>query len=150
MVLEKHIKSKDVDRRMPSSPLENNHDQTMLGVACHQRPRAAYTVGRRRAWHAIISFRQHTRSYDIGRGMTSSPLGNTHGLTASSMACRHRLWAAHTVERRRAWHSIITFGQHTQSATSGVACHYCPWAAQIVGNVERGMTSPPLDNTYGQ
>ena len=149
IVLGRQTWSNDVGRGMPSSPLGSTEGRTPSGVACHHRLWPAHTVDRHRAWHDIAAFGQHARS-DVRRDMPSPPLDNTHGRTTSGVACHHRLWAAHTVERRRAWHSIITFGQHTQSATSGVACHYCPWAAQIVGNVERGMTSPPLDNTYGQ
>ena len=54
------------------------------------------------------------------------------------------------VGRRRAWHNITDLGQHTRSATSGVALHHRPWKAHTVGNVGRGMTSMPLDSTHGQ
>ena len=90
------------------------------------------------------------------------------------------------VKRRQVWHDITAFGQHTRSidvergiplsplgsthgrTTSGVACHYCLWAAQTVErrqawhditvlglhtrskNVGRDMPSLPLDNTHGQ
>ena len=30
------------------------------------------------------------------------------------------------------------------------ACHHRPWTAYTVGNVRRGITSPPLDNTHGR
>ena len=63
-----------------------------------------------RAWTAKYAFGQHTRSNDVGRGMSSSPLGSTHVRATSGVACHHRLWAAHAVERRRAWHAIIAFG----------------------------------------
>ena len=59
---------------------------TVSGVACHHRLWPAHTVERRRVWHAIIAFGQHTRSNDIGRGMPSSPLGSTHSWTTSGMA----------------------------------------------------------------
>ena len=113
---------------MPSSPLDGKQGRTTSGVACHHHLWAAHTVGRRRAWHAIIGFGQHTRSNDVGRGMPSSPLGRTngrmtsgvachhrcwtssHSRTASGVACHHRHWTANTVKRRRAWHAIITFG----------------------------------------
>ena len=125
----------------------------------------ADTVGRRRAWHAIISLGRQTRSNDVGGGMPSPPLDNTHSRTTSSVACHHLLWAALTVGRLRAWHAITAFGQHTRSAMSGVALHHRPWKAHTVerrlawhdiialgrhtaGNVERGMTSLPLDNTH--
>ena len=128
-----HTRSSDVGRGMPSSPLGSTHGRTTSGVACHLRLFAAHTVERRRAWHAIIAFGQHTRSNDVGRGMPSSPLGSTHGRTTSGVACHHRLWAAHTVERRRAWHAIIAFGQHTRSSDVG-----------------RGMPSSPLGSTHGR
>ena len=90
MVLEKHTLSDDVNRRMASLPLENNLDDTMSGVECHQRPRTAHTVGRRRTWHAIISFGKHIRHLvrhafialglharldDVGSGMQTWALG---------------------------------------------------------------------------
>ena len=90
-------------------------------------------IGRRRAWHDISSLGQHTRSNDVGLGMTSPPLDNTNGRTTSSVACYHRVWPAHTLERRRAWHAIITFGHHKR-----------------LNNVRRGMKSPPLDSTHGR
>ena len=62
-----------------------------------------------RAWTAKYAFGQHTRSNDVGRGMSSSPLGSTHVRATSGVACHHRLWAVHTVERRR-----------------GLACHHSP------------------------
>ena len=65
--------------------------------------------------------------------MTSPPLDSTHGRTTSGVACHHRIWAAHTVERRQACHAIIASGKHPQS-----------------NDVRSGMTSPPLDSTYGR
>ena len=105
--------------------------RTTLGFACHHRLWPAHTAERRWAWHANIAFGHHTRSNDVGLGMSSSPLGSTHGRTTSSVACHHRLWAAHTVERRQAWHASIAFGKHTRSK-----------------DVERGMTSPSLDSAH--
>ena len=70
---------------------------------------------------------------NVRQDMTSPPLERTHG------------W------QRRTWHDDITaLGQHTRSSTSGVAWHYCPWTTHTIGNVGRGMTSPPLDSTHGQ
>ena len=203
---------------MPSSPLDGKHGRMMSGVACHHRLWAAHTVGRRGVWHDITTLGKQTRSATSGvacyhrlwtahtignveRGMTSPSLDSTHGrqrkawhdeITAlgqhtrsatSGVACYHLPWTAHMVEQRRAWHAIIAFGQHRQSngvghgmlsspldgkhgrTTSSVACHHCHWVAQTVGrrralhaiiafgqhtqsnDVERGMTSPPLDNT---
>ena len=119
-------------------------------MACHHSPWAAQTVGRRRAWHAIIAFGQYTRSNDVGRGMLSSPLVSINGQTTLAVACHHRLWAAHTGERRRACRAIIAFGQQIRlidvgrgmpssplrsthgQTTSSVACHHSPWTAQTV------------------
>ena len=117
------------------------------GVTCHHRLWTAHTDKRRRAWHAIIDFGQHTRSNDVGRGMPSSPLGSTNGQTTSGVAFHHRfcvaqavIWrrawhaiiafAQHIVERPRAWHAIITFGKHTPS-----------------NDVGRGMPSSTLGST---
>ena len=86
----------------------------------------------RRAWHDITSLGLHSWSDDIRCGMTSPPLDSTHG------------------RQRRAWNDITAIGQHTRSATSGVAYHHRPWTAHTIGNVRRGMTSPPLDSTHGR
>ena len=110
-----HKRSNDVGRGMLSSPLGSTNGRTTSGVACHHRLWEAQMVEPRRAWHANITFGQHTRFNEFGLGMPASPLGNTHGRTTSGVACNHCLWATHMVERRRAWHAIITFGQHKQS-----------------------------------
>ena len=128
-----HIRSNDVGRDMPVSPLGNTHGRKTSGVACHHHLWEAQTVERRRVWHAIITFGKQIRSNDVGRGLPALPMGSTHGQKTSGVACQHRLWAAHTVEIRRAWHAIIAFWQHTRS-----------------NDVGRGMTSPPLDGTRGQ
>ena len=124
--------------------------ERLSGVACHQRPWTTHTVGRRRAWHAIIAYGQHTRSNDVGhachhclweakrsndvgRGMTSPPLDCKNGRTMSGVASHQRPWTTHTVGQRRAWHDITALGQHPRS-----------------NDVGRGMTSPPLDGTHGR
>ena len=148
--LGQHTRSDDVGRGMTSPRLGSIHDQTTSGVALHHRPWAAHTVDLRRAWHDITSFRQHTRSNDVVRGMPSSPLGSTHGRMTSGVTFHHRLWEAQKVKRRRAWHAIIAFGKHKLSndigrcmpssplgstnfqTTSDVACHHSLWAAHTV------------------
>ena len=85
IVFEKHKRSDDVGHDMPSPPLDNIHSQTTSGVACHHRPWTANTVERRRAWHAIIAFGQHTQ-WNEGRGMPLSLLGNRHSRTTSGVA----------------------------------------------------------------
>ena len=129
---------------MPSGPLDSTHGRTTSGVAFHHGPLKTHTVeqrrawhaitalGRRRAWYAIISLEWQTHSNDVGGGMPSPLLDNTHGRTTSGVACHHRHWEAHTVEKRRAWHDITAFGLHARS-----------------DDVGRGMTSPPLDSTHG-
>ena len=116
---------------MPYTPLGSTHGRTMSTWHAIIAFGLAHTVGRRRAWHAIIALGRQTRSNDVGRGMSSLPLGSTDGRMASGVACHHRLWGAHKIERRRALHAIIAFGQHTWS-----------------DDVGRGMTSPPLDSTH--
>ena len=135
---------------MTSLPLYSTHGRTTSGVACHHRLWTPHTVKRRRAWHAIIAFGKHKQMNDVGRGMQTSPLGNTHGQTTSGVAYQHRLWTAHgrktscvashhllwtahTVERRRARYAITAFGKHTRS-----------------NDVGRGMPSSPLGSTHGR
>ena len=151
---------------MPSSPLGITHDRTTSGVTCHHRLWTAHTVRLCGAWHDITAFGQHTRSNDVGRGITSSPLDNTHG------------------RQRRAWHDIIALGLHTRSndvgrgmtslpsdtthgrTTSGVEFHHSHWVAYTVerrrawhaitsfgqhtrsNDVGRGMPSWPLGSTH--
>ena len=128
-----HRRSDDVGRGMPSPPLDSTDGQMTLGVACHNRPWTAHTVGLRRAWHDITAFGQHTQSNDVGHGMPSSPLGSTHGRTTSGVACHNLLKAAQTIERRRAWHDITAFVQRKRS-----------------NDIECGMISPPFDCTHGR
>ena len=73
-----HTQSNDVGRWMPSLPLSSTNSRAMLGFACHHRPWTARTVGRRQAWTAITALEKHTRSNDVGHGMTSPPLDSTH------------------------------------------------------------------------
>ena len=165
IALGQHTRSNDVRRDMPSSPLDSTHDRMTLGMACHHHLWAAQTVGWRRPWHAIVALGRQTRSNDVGRGLSSSPLGSTHG--------RHR----------RARHAIIAFGQHKWSndigrgmpssplgsihgrTTLGVACHNRLKAAHTVerrrawhditafgqdtrsNDAGRDMKSPPYDST---
>ena len=102
-------------------------------MACSHLLWVAQTVRRRRAWNAITSLGQHTWSDDVGYGMPSSSLGSTNGRTTPMWHANITFWAAHTVERRQAWHASIAFGKHTRSK-----------------DVERGMTSPPLDSAHGR
>ena len=129
IALGQQTRSNDVRRDMPSPPMDNRRGQSTSGVPCHHLLWAAHTVKRRRPWHAIIAFGQHTWSNDVARGMPSSPLDGKHGRTTS------------------AWHANIAFGQHRRShdvgrgmpssplgsthgrTTSGVAC---PWTANTV------------------
>ena len=83
------------------------------------------------AWHAIITFGQHTRSNDVGRGMPSSPLDSTHGRQFQAWHDITALGQHHTVRLRRVWHDITAFGQHTRS-----------------NDVRSGMPSSPLGSTH--
>ena len=105
----------------------------------------------RRAWHAIIAF---------GLADTVGQHRASHAIIAFGLA--------DTVGRHRASHAFIAFGLANGRATSGVACHLRPWAAQTVRRrrawhaiialgqhrrsavVGRDMPSPPLDSTNGQ
>ena len=83
-----HTQSHNVEHGMPSSPFGNTNGWTASGVACHHRPWTVQTIGRRRAWYAIIALGQHTRA------------------AMSGVALHYRPWTANTVERRLAWHDI--------------------------------------------
>ena len=121
-----HTRSKDVELGMTSPPLDRAHGRTTSGATCHHRLWKEHMVEQSRAWHAIITFGQHTRLNYVGCVMPSSPLYSEYGRTTSGVAC------------------IIAFGQHTRSndvgrgmpswpldsthgrTTSGVACHHSP------------------------
>ena len=92
IALGQHRRSAIVGRAMPSKPLDSTHDQTASGVACHHRHWTAQTVGRRRAWYAIIDLGRLTRSNDVGRGMRTPPLNSIHGRTTSGVVGHHRIW----------------------------------------------------------
>ena len=94
--------SDHVDCGMPLSPLGSRDGRTMSAITCHHCPWAAHKVRRRRACYAIIALGKHTRSYYIGRGMASSPLGCTNGHTSSGVACLYLIWTSHIEGRRRA------------------------------------------------
>ena len=96
--LGQYTRSDYVGRGITSPSLESTHGRTTLGVACHHFLRAAHTVERRRAWHAIIALGRQTRSNDIVRGVPSSPLGSTNGRTMSGVACHHSPWTANMVK----------------------------------------------------
>ena len=64
-------RSNDVGRGMTSPPLDSTHDRTKLGMTCHHRPCTARTVGRRQAWYAITALEKHTRSNNVGHGLTA-------------------------------------------------------------------------------
>ena len=94
-------RSKDVGHGMTSPPLNSAHGRTTSSATCYHRHKKAHTVKRRRAWHAIITFGQHKRSNDVGRGMPSC------------------LWETHMVKRRQAWHEITALGRHEWSNDIG-------------------------------
>ncbi|TMW98648.1 hypothetical protein EJD97_003690 [Solanum chilense] len=73
----------------------------MSGVACHHHPLKAYTIGRRLAWHVIITLGQHTQSDHVARGMPALP------------------WGCKNCRTHPAWHAIISLGQHTWSDDVG-------------------------------
>ena len=74
-----HTRLNNVGRDMPTPPLGSTHSRTTSEVACHYLLWEARMVERCRAWHANITFEQHTPSNDVVRGMPASPLGSTHG-----------------------------------------------------------------------
>ena len=76
----------NVGRGMKSPPLDSTHGHTTSCMAFHHRHWAAHTVKRRWAGHDITAFGQHTRSNDVGRDMSSTPLDSTLGRTTSGVA----------------------------------------------------------------
>ncbi|TMW89007.1 hypothetical protein EJD97_017770 [Solanum chilense] len=48
----------------------HTHCRTSSGVACHQRPWTAHTIGLGGALHAIMALWKHTRSDDFKCGIS--------------------------------------------------------------------------------
>ena len=119
--LGQYTRSDYVGCGITSPPFDSRHGRTTMGVGCHYRLLASQTVERRRAWHAIIALGRQTRSDDVRRDMPSPLLDSTLGRTMSGVALHHRPWTARMVGRLREWYDITALGQHTRSATSGVA-----------------------------
>ena len=86
IAFEQHTRWNEVRHGMTSLPLDSTHGRTMSGVTCHHHFWNSHTVKQHSAWYAIIAFGLHTRSDDVGRGMTSSPLDCTDGQTTSGVA----------------------------------------------------------------
>ena len=61
-----HTRSNNVRRGMQSSHLGSTCSRTASIVAFHHRPCTVNMVERRRAWHAIIAFGQHTQLDYVG------------------------------------------------------------------------------------
>uniref|UniRef100_A0A3Q7EWV3 Uncharacterized protein n=1 Tax=Solanum lycopersicum TaxID=4081 RepID=A0A3Q7EWV3_SOLLC len=114
-------------------------------------------VEQSRAWHAIIAFRQHTQSNEVGHGKIALPLDRIYSQTTPLIE--------HTIGQPRTWRAIIILGKHKPSndvghglptspldcthcqttsgvechssthgkTTLGVACHQPPWIAHEDG-----------------
>ncbi|TMW81654.1 hypothetical protein EJD97_008475 [Solanum chilense] len=147
----------DVVRRgMPSSPLGSTGGQTKSGMTCHLLTWTAHTVGRCRAWHAIIALGQHTRLNYVRRGTPSSPLDSIHAMG------QHRALhptspfdniEAHMIERHRRVMTSSTLDYTHEPSTSGVAYHHFPFAAHMHTQLdvdERVMPLSPLDRTHNR
>ena len=144
--LGQHIRSDEVGYGMASSSLDCTHGPTMLGVACNHGLQNAQMVGRRRAWQAIEALGQYIGSNDVGHGMPSLTLENTHD------------------RRHQALPAIKALAKYTRSKTSGLAFLHSPCTAHTVGcrwewhaiialllytrtnKVGSGMILSPLDN----
>ncbi|TMW83133.1 hypothetical protein EJD97_002798 [Solanum chilense] len=144
------------------------HNRMISCVAWPYRPWATHTVARCRVWHAITTLGQHTQLDDIGRDMSSSPLGitqshtmstwharwplgSTHGRMTLDLACYHRFWTANKAGRHWAWHDIIALGLHTRTlgrTTYSVAFLHGPWQTHLSDNVVHDKPSSPLDSTH--
>ena len=99
----------------------------------------------------IIPLGQHTWWDDIGRGLSSYPLDNTHGRPKLGMTCHHRPWTAHTdgqcqvliakkVLGLHRWSDNIGHGKPSwpwdsaqNRTTSDVACHHSPNTKHTIG-----------------
>ena len=118
-------------------------------MACPHGSWAIHTVVENRASHAIIAFGQYTLFDDVAHGMSSSPLGSTHGQTMSCVACcrplgQHTL-SDHVGRGMPTWPLGSTYGR----MTLGMACHYFLCATHI-GEVGHDIPSSPFDSIHGK
>ena len=88
---------KDVDRGMQPSPLDSTQGRTTSDVACHHCPLTKNTIGRRRAWHAIIAHGLHKLLDNVRRGKPIVALGSINCRMTSGVTCHHRCWAPHMI-----------------------------------------------------
>ena len=121
IALGRQTRSNNVRHDMPLPPLDSTHGRTTSGVAFHHHLWATHMIERRRAWHAITSFGQITRSSKVVCEMPSPLLDFTFDRMTSGVACYHRLKAAQTVEQCWARHDLTALGLHARSETLGVA-----------------------------
>uniref|UniRef100_A0A3Q7IUH9 Reverse transcriptase domain-containing protein n=1 Tax=Solanum lycopersicum TaxID=4081 RepID=A0A3Q7IUH9_SOLLC len=109
-------RSDDVGRGMPSSPLGSTDGRKASGVACHNRPWTAQTVGRRRAWHAVIALGQHKRSATVGRAYTQRS-----GPMAPKSTCR---W----LSRRNISAAVTVLKYNFHGAAGRILCRRLKYA----------------------
>ncbi|TMW81743.1 hypothetical protein EJD97_008050 [Solanum chilense] len=129
-----HTLLDNVRRDVPYSLLDNTHGGTMSGMSCNHQTCIAYTVGRRRAWDAIMTLGKHTQLDYVGCGRPLSPLDSIH-----------------MAGQRWAWHSIIALRQHTRSDDVGLGV--LSWPLDCThGRTMFGvaMLSLPLGSTHGR
>uniref|UniRef100_A0A494G8I0 Uncharacterized protein n=1 Tax=Solanum lycopersicum TaxID=4081 RepID=A0A494G8I0_SOLLC len=147
MALGKHTRSNDVGHSIQSYPLGSTHREMMSDMTCHLFPwTAAHDVGRRKAWHSIITIGQHKRSNNVMFDMPSSTLDSTRGGKTLSVEYHNCLWIAYMVRIRRAWNAIIALAPHTRSDYVRHGRHSLP-----LGSIHgHGMLSSPLDRIHGR
>ena len=130
----------------------------MSWVECNHRPCTTQMVGRCWDLDVIIALGQHTRSYDIRRGMPTWSLARpsvacSHRPCTAHIVRRHRAWQmartkqywtmwsitcnhrtseAYMVRRRLAWHAISRLDNTHGRTTSSVGCHHRPWRAHTI------------------
>ena len=86
-----------LSREMSSKTLDNTHGRMTSNMASYQGRWTAHMVVQRRPWNIITALRKYTGSDEVGSGMPSWTLDNTHGQTMSGMACSLCQWTSHTV-----------------------------------------------------
>ena len=103
-------------------------------------------MGRRKAWHSIITIGQHKRSNNVMFDMPSSTLDSTHGGKTLSVAYHNCLWIAYMVRLRRAWNANMDLAANTRSDYARHGRHSSP-----LGSIHgHGMLLSPLDKIHGR
>ncbi|TMW93699.1 hypothetical protein EJD97_011281 [Solanum chilense] len=127
-----HTRSDYVGCSMLPSPLVSIDDGTTSSMTLPHGPWATHTG----------SGRRHTRSNDVERDMSSSPLGITHGRTTSGVTCHMTLGQQTPSDDVRRVILSSPYDNTYGRTMSGMACHQRTWTARMVSWTPSSIAFP--------